>query len=756
VKRTRKSVTQTPLPAVRAIPPRIPSLLERRAFRIGAAVVGVVVAAGCLVGAALRIVDAIDQGTLPRMTFSLAALAVLMATAAYFAGRNESDQARGATSDRNRTKGRLSLGALGLRASRKEQEAAHSAAGQTETAGGGPIPSASVALKTKFLDDISQELRAPITSICLAARIIRKHFDSTPEVVAHFGDTLLAEADRLGQTVDEFVELARLESGITEWRDAEVDAADLIQQAVADIESIAVSYGVSVGFTLEPELPSLHVDLERVTQALTILLASGVRSATEGSELVIQIAGAHGGWVFTVGAPSFVFPHAEARKIDVRADDGAGVDELPSQATGRGLGLCLCREIVTHYHGRLWVEGNQGAPNCVRFTLPYRQNRRPSTAAPAPSVQKTVAPSLGAAADLEQRRELAVKALLERAAVQSQSDLKLAASPAEASKNAGREPATSGTSSQLRSATATKAGAASPDAPPSPTASPATETTERSGAREPTSSTATSRTEPPTGERVEAKQELETPPAETAMASAPVDRDIAEAQVARSAEAAYPSESFEAAAGEALTVDTETGDEIEGEAAVEAEIEDAPVHAPVSGTMITAHHRTAGPPMLANAGVPIVRGSQSAATAAMQGSDELLLEIAQAQTSDGNQLVVSDHVRTLLESAPGTLPAVAGQTLPAAGGARGAYTPTKRRMVAAPWVVRTPSDAAATEPPPPPEDPQVAAQQRARLNERLAKRLGIQRGGNAPGQNGQGSATPNGGRGGLSRTRRLG
>ena len=137
----------------------------------------------------------------------------------------------------------------------------------------------------------------------------------------------------------------------------------------------------------------------------------------------------------------------------------------------------------------------------------------------------------------------------------------------------------------------------------------------------------------------------------------------------------------------------------------------------------------------------------------MQGSDELLLEIAQAQTADGRQLIVSEQVRSLLESAPGTLPAVAGQNLPQSAAARGAYTPSRRRMVAAPWVVRSGSEEEAATEPPPPQDPEVAAAQRARLNERLAKRLGIQRGGRSEGSGGAAGAD---GRSPPSRTRRLG
>jgi signal transduction histidine kinase len=323
VKRSQRHSSSPALPTIRALPPQkrrlvdLPGLLP--ATRVAGGLAVVLLALGTAAGAAI----ALEQGTLPPIAIPLASLSVLAATAAYLAGRSEGKHEISTTAERGRTKGRLRSGTSRARdrsATGVPDSSAGDATNAGNTAAGAGLASqaGSIALRTKFLDDISQSLRAPITSICLAARIIRKHFDSTPEVVAHFGDTLLAEADRLGQTVDEFLELARLESGLVEWHEAEVDAADLIQRAVAEVEPVAVSYGVSVAFTMEPALPPLHIDRERVAQALTILLAMAVRSASEGSEIIIQIAGAHGGWVFTVGGTSFVYPHAEARKVHGR------------------------------------------------------------------------------------------------------------------------------------------------------------------------------------------------------------------------------------------------------------------------------------------------------------------------------------------------------------------------------------------------------------------------------------------------------
>ncbi|HET9062199.1 MAG TPA: histidine kinase dimerization/phospho-acceptor domain-containing protein, partial [Candidatus Binatia bacterium] len=649
MKRTQRASSSAALPTVRALPPQRRRLSDIPGFAPALRIAAGVAVALVIIGGAVGAVMALERGALPSSTIPLASLAVLAATAAYLAGRAEGKHESSTSAERSRAKGRLQKGgsaAANRAAASKSASTAMDAAGTDGTSPASP-QAGSVALRTKFLDDISQALRAPITSICLAARIIRKHYDSTPEVVAHFGDTLLAEADRLGQTVDEFLELARLESGLVEWHEDEVDAADLIQRAVAEVEPVAVSYGVSVAFTMEPGLPPLHVDRERVAQALTILLAMAVRSANEGSEIVIQIAGAHGGWVFTVGGTSFVYPHAEARKVHVRTEGAPVVEQPESRPDGLGLGLCLCREIVARYQGRFWIEGTPGTSGCARFTIPYRQHRRATVAATTsteaavsttvpserPKVASGTEPGYGAAAtaapvDLELRRELAVKALQERAASQPRVDAQAAtlSDPAEAStpQRADIESTT-----QVPDAQSSAANVAGIATEPIATTPSATETgaTDAGGPADERAATQRPGAKISFGRRqIPAETSASTRPAPSRQDSQPRSVEPAPGSLSASDPAATPR----------LVEREEHAVEVE----VEVEVEDAPVQAPVSGTMITATHRTAGPPVLANPGVPTLSGVQSAATAAMHGSDELLLEIAEAQSPDGHALIV--------------------------------------------------------------------------------------------------------------------
>jgi hypothetical protein len=399
----------------------------------------------------------------------------------------------------------------------------------------------------------------------------------------------------------------------------------------------------------------------------------------------------------------------------------------------------------------------------VRFTIPYRQHRRASTATATTATTPTTssgershaatgadAPKAGGAsispADLEQRREMAVKALQERAAAQPR---------VESSSPKGKAAAVETTPPDLRES--------------EPTAQPAESRSGSTHAADEISATASPSVSPAAIDQAAAAADR---PAEDLGAAARAEPKISFGRRRAAAEAASPTRAASAPeeprARTAATSPADLSTSGPGHSAaptvpedraveVEVEIDDAPVHAPVSGTMITATHRTAGPPVLANPGVPALSGVQSAANAAMQGSDELLLEIAEAQSPDGRSLVVSEEVRSLLASAPGTLPAVAGQSSPAVAG-RGSYTPSRRRMVQAPWVVRSGADGQPTTSETPaeaaPEQPgePAAPGQRARLNERLAKRLGL----TGSSQTGRDDTRPSGGSGAYMRSRRIG
>lgn len=273
----------------------------------------------------------------------------------------------------------------------------------------------------RFLSDAAQELRAPLTSMCLAARIIRKHHESTPEVVERFGETLILEADKLGGTIDEFLDLTRIESGCVDWNERDLEPAELINAAVNEIEPLAISYGVAVSFVLEPELNPILADYDRVRQMLTVLLGIAVREAADDIEICIQIAEANGGWIISVGDSTHVYTHSDARRIISWTAPETDKEDKAMDPAAQAIGLNFCRKVVSRYEGRLWVEGNLTESGCLRVTIPYPTEQ--ALARATASTNRTQQKSGGVSeqlsdSDLESRHEAAVRALSERASHQ--------------------------------------------------------------------------------------------------------------------------------------------------------------------------------------------------------------------------------------------------------------------------------------------------------------------------------------------------
>jgi signal transduction histidine kinase len=311
-----------------------------------------------------------------------------------------------------------------VRTTRPESPASGALGRETPTASPsaeGPTATRSREERLRFLSDAAQELRAPLTSMCLAARIIRKHHESTPEVVERFGETLILEADKLGGTIDEFLDLTRIESGCIDWNERDLEPAELINDAISEIEALAISYGVGVSFVLEPELNPILADYDRIRQMLTVLLGIAVREAADDVEICIQIAEANGGWIITVGDSGRVYAHSQARRIvswtDPEAEEGDRATDPASQA----IGLHFCRKVVARYEGRLWVEGNLTEAGCVRVTIPYPTEQalaRAGAAAKRTQTANGAASGPASDPDLASRHQAAVRALSERAAHQ--------------------------------------------------------------------------------------------------------------------------------------------------------------------------------------------------------------------------------------------------------------------------------------------------------------------------------------------------
>ena len=221
--------------------------------------------------------------------------------------------------------------------------------------------------KDAFLSQISHELRTPMTSIRAFSEILTEG-DLPPEMVTKYGRIIHDEAKRLTRLLDDLLDLSVLENGTVQLN---LGLASL-QQMLDTALTAARQTRPERSFTIHRDLPSeaiyLKTDADRLTQVF-INLISNARKYCTADQPELRIA---------------VRQRAGRVTIDF-IDNGKGIPKDSqslifekfarltdaNRAGGAGLGLAICREIMTNLGGSVaYLPGQGGA--AFRLTVPLR------------------------------------------------------------------------------------------------------------------------------------------------------------------------------------------------------------------------------------------------------------------------------------------------------------------------------------------------------------------------------------------------
>lgn len=222
-------------------------------------------------------------------------------------------------------------------------------------------------VRDAFIGIVSHELRTPITTIYGMSRVLRQRAASMdPEAFDQALDDIEAEAERLRRLTEDLLVLSRAEGGRLHVAADPILVGHIV---VRSIEGEAARWP-SHRFASEvpPGLPLVAGEDLYVEQVVRNLLSNAAKYSPPGS--TIRTAAA-----------------AEAGGVAVRVlDEGPGLrDQVPDQlfdlfyrapeairqTSGAGIGLFVCRELITAMGGRLWATDRRDAPGAeFGFWLP--------------------------------------------------------------------------------------------------------------------------------------------------------------------------------------------------------------------------------------------------------------------------------------------------------------------------------------------------------------------------------------------------
>gem|GEM_PF-6135600 len=249
-------------------------------------------------------------------------------------------------------------------------------------------------IKSEFISSVSHQLRTPLTNIRNSIDLIRQgKTGAMSEEQERFLGVAVQEVDRLACLVDQLLDLSKLESGRAQFKFKSVDLGRLVRQAVVRLAGSADSGKVDVGVELDPDLPGVRADPERIQQVVDTLLASALDRTPEGgrvrawvrvvpeedSELVSERSGFHlsAREDYVEVSIEYTGPKSEDGRLsdeDVRSlfdRFSAAPDASPDGRADPGLGLAVARDLVKAHEGALWAEARPRGTT-FRLVLPTR------------------------------------------------------------------------------------------------------------------------------------------------------------------------------------------------------------------------------------------------------------------------------------------------------------------------------------------------------------------------------------------------
>ena len=222
-------------------------------------------------------------------------------------------------------------------------------------------------LKRQMTQDVVHDLAQPIVVIRGLAEAMR---DGAIPATDENLDTIYQEAGRMEGLVRGLHVLEQLDAGRLQLSREPLAPADLVDRLMRMYVGQAQGAGIALTAHVEPDLPVLHVDGERLIQALGNIVVNALAHAPADSEIEIQARAAPDGDVelsVTDGGPG-VKDEDLTRIFErfYRADKA----RTQTDGNGSGIGLAIVRSLIEAHGGRVFAANAEPTGLRVSVLLP--------------------------------------------------------------------------------------------------------------------------------------------------------------------------------------------------------------------------------------------------------------------------------------------------------------------------------------------------------------------------------------------------
>jgi DNA-binding response OmpR family regulator len=228
--------------------------------------------------------------------------------------------------------------------------------------------------KSDLVATVSHELRTPLASVLGFVELLM-HRELDEATRQRYLQTIHGETQRLAELIDDFLDLEKIDAGRFTLELASFELGELLRHEADVFSAQSVSHSLEFADTTDPL--AMVGDRNRIGQVMANLLSNAIKYSPAGGIVKIAATSREGFARVSVSDCGLGIPAAQQARVFTKffRADSSDTREIG----GTGLGLALCRQIVSAHGGRIGFESTEGVGSTFWFELPTAC-RAPATA----------------------------------------------------------------------------------------------------------------------------------------------------------------------------------------------------------------------------------------------------------------------------------------------------------------------------------------------------------------------------------------
>ena len=230
--------------------------------------------------------------------------------------------------------------------------------------------------KSDFLASMSHELRTPLNAVIgFSEVLLERMFGELNDRQEEYLRDILNSGKHLLELLNEILDLSKVEAGRMELELSAFSVRGVIEHALALVRERAALHGITVTVEIDPTVDLITSDELRFKQVMLNLLSNAVKFTPDNGHVAVSAAQTQHGLTVTVTDDGIGIPAEDRERIFESFHQGR---RGAPREEGTGLGLTLCRRIITLMGGEMTLHSEVGVGSTFGFTVPLAEWATPT------------------------------------------------------------------------------------------------------------------------------------------------------------------------------------------------------------------------------------------------------------------------------------------------------------------------------------------------------------------------------------------